>query len=158
MQTNNIKKHPTKNEYIYAGSGLWVRNFTNEIVRPYDINDSLIQEKDLKLLLENELENNREIFQKIDSEDIAHEKILIVSDGYDFAKKQKLLELLPKDVIVIGVNGTLQDWNCNRRMNYYVVNNPYKECMDYFPKFPKTSPRVIASTRTNPLLDRKSVV
>lgn len=148
MQTNNIKIHSTKNEYLYAGDGFWVRNFTKFPLKPYDINESLASTRDIKIFIENELQNNKKLLPKIDSEEIIAENIIIVSDGLLFEKKQKILEELPKDIVVIGVNGSLKEWNCNRRMNYYVVNNPYKECMDYLPKNFKTNPRVIASTKT----------
>mgnify|MGYP003349337738 FL=1 len=73
-----------------------------------------------------------------------------VSDGYDFEKKQSILSRLPNDVKFIGVNGALTKWNVsNRSLSWYVVNNPYKECMRYLPRRSKVLPKCIASLRTN---------
>jgi hypothetical protein len=87
--------------------------------------------------------------QWIDSEELYHPNIVIVSDGYDFANKHKILNSLPKDIVIIGVNGALAKWtNSSKNLSYYVVNNPYEQCMRYFPKRLKNFPKCITSTRT----------
>jgi hypothetical protein len=144
-----IKKHRNKNEYYLAGGGLWVRNFTKKNILPIDIN-SLIPDHDMKLMLHNETENRFKMLQRIDTESFSHPKIAIVGDGYGFEQGQSLLERLPPDVTVIGVNETLRRWANNQKMHYYVVNDPYDTCMHLLPKNQRVWPRCIASTRTNP--------
>lgn len=144
-----IKKHPSKNEYYYSGNNIWVRNFTNENVIPFDINDKLLTpEYEIPMLLSNEIENSKKLLQRIDTEDFNFKNIVIVSGGYQFLEKQKLLDSI--QAIIIGTNTTLKLWNVNKKMHFYVINNPYKDCMDYLPKNLKTLPKCIASTRTYP--------
>ena len=86
----------------------------------------------------------------IDSERFHYENIIIVSDGYDFKSKQSILAKMPSNILIIGVNGSLVKWEIlNRSLNYYVVNNPYEECIRYLPKQSKILPKCIASVRTN---------
>lgn len=125
----------------------WVRNFTTPSAPYVDINET-IEQKDHFLFLRNEKINSLQRYPWIDSENIAHENVVIVSDGYGFKEKQKLLNALPKNVTVMGVNGSLVKWE-SRTMNYYVVNNPYEECMRYLPRKNKILPKCIASARTN---------
>ena len=88
-----IKKHKNKNEYYYAGHNLWVRNFTKKI-QPVDINN-LISESDMNFMLTNEAENYAHTYQRIDTEDFSHPNAVIVSDGYKWDEKQKILEGFP---------------------------------------------------------------
>lgn len=143
-----IKKHSNKNEYLLTDEGMWVRNFTKNLVPYLDLNKT-IQEKDHFVYLNNEYNNSRARYAWIDSERFFHNKVVIVSDGYGFKEKQKLIEKLPQDVTVIGVHGALAKWESPRSMNYYVVNNPYQECMAYLPRGRRSLPKCIASTRTN---------
>src|ERR1019366_5912452 len=92
-----IKHHRNKNDYYYAGNGLWARNFAKKSVRPIDINN-LIPESDMPIMLENETANHSTMLQRVDTESFSHQKIAIVSDGYKFNETQKLLEKLPSDV------------------------------------------------------------
>jgi hypothetical protein len=144
-----IKKHRNKNDYALANSGVWVRDFTKPLIRSLDINN-LISIPDMQIMLENEIKNHDKLYQKIETEDFNHDKIVIIGDGYKQKEKQKLLESLPADVLVIGVNKAFAMWECNHRLNYYVVNNPYDECLFYYPPSVKYWPKCIASTRTNP--------
>ena len=80
---------------------------------------------------------------------------MIISDGYDFNKKQQLLEKLNNDIAIIAVNGALKKWKYadkkeryKRRMNWYVVNNPYPECQKFLPQH-DFYPNCIMATRTN---------
>lgn len=133
---------------MYA-SDMWVRNFTKENVPYVNINET-VDPKDYFTLLKNEIQNARMRYPWIDTEGFYHEKIIIVSDGYKFAEKQKLLAGLPRDVAIMGVNGALVKWKLPQRTpNYYVVNNPYPECMQYLPRRARAFPKCIASTRTN---------
>jgi hypothetical protein len=143
-----IKKHKNKNEYLLTEQGMWVRNFTREMVPYTDINRT-IRDEDHFMFLKNEYDNGRARYAWIDTENFYHEKVVIVSDGYGFAEKQKVLEQLPNDVAIIGVHGSLAKWKLARSMNYYVVNNPYPECMRYLPRRGRSLPKCIASTRTN---------
>jgi hypothetical protein len=142
-----IKKTPNGNQYLLTNQNKWVRDFTKNSVPFKDINDTISQQ-DHFIFLKNEVQNNLKKYTWVDSENIYHKNILIVSDGFDFENKQNLLKDLPKDVTVIGVNGSLIKWKLQKSMNYYVVNNPYEQCLKYLPKN-KTNPKCIASVRTN---------
>lgn len=147
-----IKKDPlTKNEYI-AASGMWVRNFTKKHTNPLNTN-LMIDRSDYHLLLKNEETNNTQQISPISEEQVYLPKIVIVSDGYDFEKRHRLVASLPKDVGVIAVNGALTNWKLSgseRPINLYVANNPYKECLSYLPKKGKYFPSCVVSSWTNP--------
>ena len=143
-----IKKNKNGNEYILTSDNMWVRNFTKDNVPYSDINKT-IQAKDHFLFLTNEFKNQLEKYTWIDSNPIYHPNIIIVSDGFNFKEKHKILDNLPKDIVIIGVNGSLKKWQCQRNLSYYVVNNPYDECMSYLPRTNRPLPRCIAATRTN---------
>ena len=149
MAVEQIKRHINKNDYYYVGDNLWVRNLTKKSVQALDLNN-LIHKEDVEMILANETANHFKMLQAVDTEAINHNKIIIVSDGYGFEQSQKLLKNLPGDVTIIGVNETISHWNIERKMDYYVVNNPYKECMNFIPDRMKIFPRLIASTRTYP--------
>src|SRR5688572_25304735 len=119
-----IKSHRNRNDYYYAGHGLWVRNFAKKNVVPMDIND-LIPGQDMSIMLTNENTNQNKMLQRIDTESFQHPKIVIVSDGYKFKELHKTLESLPNDVTIIGVEETMSVWESNRRMDYFVINNPF---------------------------------
>lgn len=143
-----IKKHSNGNLYILTPQNKWVRNFTKNNCSFIDINNN-VSSNDFFTFLQNETKNNFQRYQWIDTEPIYHDKILIVSDGFGFEENHKILSSLPKDVAIIGVNGSLAKWNLNNRsINYYVVNNPYKECMKFLPRNNKILPKCIASQRT----------
>jgi len=144
-----IKKHSNGNQYLLTPQNKWVRNFTANNVQYIDINNT-IDVKDHFAFLQNEVQNGFQRNQWIDSEQIHHPDVVIVSDGYGFKEKQKILSKLPKNITIIGVNGSLSKWEItNRNINYYVVNNPYDECMKYLPRRGKVLPKCIASPRTN---------
>lgn len=144
-----IKKNSNGNQYLLTRESQWVRNFTKTLVPYQDINNTIAPE-DYFVFLKNEVQNGMRRYTWIDSEKIYHPRIIIVSDGYEFSKRHKLLASLPKDVAIIGVNRSLAKWElASRSMNYYVVNNPYGECMKYLPKGTRTLPKCIASARTN---------
>jgi hypothetical protein len=137
-----------KNEYILSSldDKIWVRNFTLD--SPYiDINRLL--DVDLKTILTNEIYNNTCSIERIDVNDFNFPKCVIVSDGYDFAKKQEILSQLPKNVTILGVNNALKKWTVKRQMNFFVINNPYKEALTQLPVNHSYYPRCIASTRTH---------
>ena len=143
-----IKRHQNKNDYCLVKGGLWVRDFTKKYVIPADINN-LITSTDIDLVLDNELQNSKKMLQPIETEHFTHPKIAIIADGHNFDKKHHLVELLPDDVKIIGVNGSLNRWQSQRKMHYYVTNSPYESCINYLPKEQKVWPRCIASCRTN---------
>lgn len=144
-----IKKHTNGNQYLITDQGRYVRNFTNTNTSFIDINDT-IDSKDHFLFLQNETKNSLQRIQWVDSENIHHPNIVIVSDGYNFKEKHKILSDLPKNITIIGVNGALCNWEiANRSINYYVVNNPYQECVRYLPRRGGIMPKCILSPRTN---------
>ena len=151
-----IRKHNNKNEYIRTPDRVWVRNFTKKSTRSIDINQ-LTPVKERQLLLANEFENSKKKFPGIEEQPVSHRDVVIVSDGLGFDEKQWILSEMPSAAI-IGVNGSLPKWSLvgkkcpeeKRRSMYYVVNNPYEECMKYFPRNHSFFPTCIASSRTFP--------
>lgn len=149
MDKNRIKKHRNRNDYALAKNSTWVRDFTKPLIKGVDINN-MISIPDMQIMLDNELRNHDKLYQKIETEEFNYEKIVIIGDGYKHEEKQKLIETLPNDVLIMGVNKIFSAWNISRRLNYYVVNNPYEECLFYYPPMVKSWPRCVASTRTYP--------
>lgn len=144
-------KKKYNNEYLLSSSGVWVRNLLKS-TRYVDIN-KLTQGSDYQLVLENELQNRDQRVTHIDKVDEVHPYCIIVSDGYKFLERQEFLKQLPsREITILGVNGTLAKWNLSykRNMGFYIVNNPYPECMGYMPTKHRYFPRCIASTRTYP--------
>ena len=151
-----IKKHSNKNEYLLTEDGLWVRNFCKKGVPKRDVNQ-LASQEDYQIFLENELAIRKLRIPSIETP--VYHNIIIVSDGFDFSKKQKLLAKFPsKKVTIIAVNRSLANWklvgdNCpaelKRAVTFFLVNNPYKECMKYVPTKHRYFPRCIISNRTN---------
>ena len=155
------------NQYALANqaeSDVWVRDFTQSNARPIDINN-LYSKEDFSLFLRNELLNANKIIPMIDQDSFVHPNIVIVSDGFDFVEHQHLLAKFPKDkVTIIGVNRSLSKWKLvgekcppelKRSINWYVVNNPYTECIKFLPVKHRYFPRCIASVRTSPEFVRR---
>jgi hypothetical protein len=140
-----IKKHENGNEYLLTESGVWVRNFTLEVA-PIDINN-VTNRDDYGSIAENEIKNNNLEMSEIDTDKIHHNSAIIVSDGFDFVSKQHLLSKIPDNVIVIATNRSLAKWKVNRKIDYFLVNNPYSECMLQMPKH-RYFPPCVASSRT----------
>jgi hypothetical protein len=145
------KDYLSKNEYIWA-DGVWVRNFNKRHVTPIDLNN-LYDLSDLPIITLNETANLSLNHANIAKETINFDKAVIISDGYQFDIKHKILEQLPKDVIILAVNRSLAKWELlpgkenHRPINVYVNNNPY-ECLHYLPKN-KYYPTCITSYRTH---------
>jgi hypothetical protein len=156
-----IKNHYNKNRYCLTKTGLWVRDFTRTAL-PEDINN-LIPSSDYDKILDNEISNAILNIADISSENVFAPNLIIVSDGYDFVNKQSVLKSFPQNkVSIIGVNRSLYKWGMQRRMDWYLTNNPYQECMSLLPKH-DYYPRCIVSSRTNPNFikkyrDRRGVV
>lgn len=149
VMPERIKKTKDGNKYILTPHGMWVRDFTVEKLPYVNLNES-IKQKDYFVYLQNEVINNMEKYAWIDTEEFQMSDVVIVSDGYNFTEKQKILSNLPKTTTIIGVNGALAKWSLtDRNMNWYLVNNPYDECMRYLPRRGRVSPRCIASVKTN---------
>lgn len=144
-----IKKTQDGNQYLLTKQGMWVRNFCKNTVPYVDINKTIATD-DHFVFLKNEVQNSLKKSTWVDSERFHVSKVVIVSDGYDFKRKHKLLADLPKDVAIMGVNGSLAKWELNNRaISYYVVNNPYQECVRYLPRGTKIPPKCLASARTS---------
>ena len=148
-----IKKTNDRNRYILGG-GIWVRDFTNNNVPFVNIN-KMIDKEDYKVVLSNEMKNKTLRRGSISEEVFNFPKIVIVSDGYGFAEKHKMLFNLGSDVIIIAVNGALAKWELmqgevRKPINLYVANNPYEECKSYLPKKSNYYPSCASSIRTNP--------
>ena len=149
-----VKKHKNRNEYIVTPSGVWIRNFCKSNVAAIDINN-LYDENEYHYILDNEFKNKK--FKFTEFEKKKYPNIVIISDGYDFKKKQEILAELPyKDVIIFATNGSLREWRLvgknapiKRSINWFVVNNPYPECKKFLPITHSYFPPCIASSRTN---------
>jgi hypothetical protein len=144
MRIKKIKN----NQYIKSeSSDYWIRNYTNSSYY-LDINNKIPQ-SEYFLLMQNEFWNNKGRCPWIDFESPTYECVVIISDGYDLEKIYPLIEKISsKNVCFMGVNSILKKWKCKKSLNYYVVNNPYRECLSYLPHG-KNLPRCIASNRTN---------
>jgi hypothetical protein len=143
-----IKKHPNRNTYLRTPDNLWVRDFTVDSSPFIDLN-KLILKQEYSKIIENEITNYRKKYVEIGSENREIKKIVIVSDGYKFSEKHKILSSLSSDIGILAVNKSLSKWELDGKITYYILNNPYEECLTYLPK-KKYYPRCIASTRTNP--------
>jgi len=153
-----LKKIKT-NEYLMTEDGIWVRDFTRSNSSYQDIND-LSTERDYALFLANEVENQSRRWPLIDDDTFVYPNIVIVSDGYGFDERQRILARLPKkEVLIIGVNRALAKWklvgqNCpadeKRGMGWYVLNNPFPEAARFLPTQHRYYPRCIASVRSSP--------
>src|SRR5690606_16933650 len=102
----NIKKHPNGNEYLRC-ENLWVRNITNKTISSLQLNN-LYDKKDYELLIKNEQFNSS--YPKVSEEKLIFDKVLIVSDGFDFATKHKIISKMPKDICILAVNKSLKKW------------------------------------------------
>jgi hypothetical protein len=147
-----IKKFK-KNEYVLADGSIWVRNLKSKNIKPIDINYLSSQDRDI--LLKNELENLK-FPKKLDLSDIFYKNVIICSDGYGWEEKQKILAQIPTDKAkIICTNGSLNHWkmvgdsDLQRIINFYVVNNPYEDCLNYLPRNNFYFPNLLASTKTN---------
>lgn len=140
-------KKKNYNEYAILDDGIWIRNFTLQESPPLDQNN-LFSTKDLELCLENETTNYKLKLPQISTEQIMLRNVVILSDGYNFDSKKRILSNLPKDVHILGTNGVLRKWNI-RPMTYYIANNPYADSMKFIRNITYFPP-CIASTRTYP--------
>lgn len=143
-----IKKVSNGNEYLLTKSNIWVRNFNKELVPYIDINSSF-RDANFGAFYKNERENEFLNASSIDRENIELEKVIIISDGYDFKNKVQIVKDLPRDIKIIAINGALANWPLTERYpNYYLINNPYLESMKFFPRKLKSHPTCLASTKT----------
>jgi hypothetical protein len=149
-----IKKFKN-NEYILA-EGVWVRNLCLP-AKPIDINR--LGGRDLQLFLGNECSNQRVSGMTMDdTDDFSIDNLIIMSDGYGWKERQKILASMPNSMVkTIGVNGSLAKWDMvgndaefKRTMTFYLINNPYPEALSFLPKKHRYYPNLMASTKTNP--------
>jgi hypothetical protein len=140
-----IKKHPSGNQYLLTEQNLWVRNFTS-VVAPLDINQ-LSTKTDYSNYLKNEILNDR--ITALDFSSLKSSAAVIVSDGYNFKENHQVLKELSNSVSIIATNRSLVKWGINRKIDFFVVNNPYKECMNFLPNH-RYYPKCIVSSKTYP--------
>jgi hypothetical protein len=150
-------KKKKQNEYFLTEDNIWVRNLCRK--NTYKDINKFATTDEYKLFLKNESKNQigggrtAEVVKK-------YKKVIILSDGFDFKEKQKILSDLDfKKVAILATNGALAKWdlvgeNCpyekRRSINYYLVNNPYSDCLNFLPKKHSYYPPCIASSRTEP--------
>jgi hypothetical protein len=145
------KDEKTHNHFIRAG-GVWVRDFTKPNSIPVTPN-TLIRPADKALMVQNEFENRALNIGNICDEKLVFPKVVVISDGYSFAKRVDFINSLPEDVAIFAVNHVLTKWRqfgFKKAVNLYVVNNPYSEVMTFLPRKSKYYPACVASIRTNP--------
>lgn len=146
-----IKKQ-NNDRYIPSGtlSKVWLRDFYKPTYLPRDINNNL--DNDQITYVQNEFKNLRYRLPRIDTEQLFFNNIIIINDLLD--KENELLEFLKlnernnKPWTVFMVNKALSKWKHNFGVDYYVVNNPYKESMQYLPLTHNYLPKCISSIRT----------
>jgi hypothetical protein len=150
-----IKKFKN-NDYVLAGDGVWVRNPYSPAEK-IDINN--LTKNDIKIFLENEHENSQVYGLQLDNlNEAGLSNVIICSDGFGWKDRQKVLGKIPNKLCkIIGVNGSLAKWEMvgekaevKRVMSFYLVNNPFSECLIYLPKKHRYYPNLIASTKTYP--------
>lgn len=148
-QQMKVKNYPNGNQYLVTPSGIWVRNFTRQNVPMIDINNT-IKSEDHFLFITNEFENNLKRYAWLDNEKFYFPNLIIISDGYDFKEKHRIINKIKNidKVTIIGVNGSLKKWDCEKTMSFYLINNPYESCLADLPRR-RMLPRCIASCRTN---------
>ena len=130
-----------------------MRNFTNGIV-PLSLN-YMFSKDDYQEVFSNIAKNIT--YSKISDEAISFDKIVIVSDGFNFKEIHHIIRDFSEDVAVLAVNGALRYWELmsadtsnNKSINGYVVNNPYTECLRYLPKsHMQYYPTCLSSSKTN---------
>jgi hypothetical protein len=144
------RKKIKNNEYVKTeNNNIWIRDFCNLSAASVDVNTT-IKETEYFLFLKNEFQNNLKKYQWIDSGNNNFQTGVIISDGYDFEEVHKTLEK-KNQICFFGVNNSLKKWkNENTSLNFYIVNNPYEECLRFLPTTKKSLPTCIASNRTNP--------
>ena len=149
-----IKKF-RNNEYLLA-DGVWVRNPATK-ARAVDINS--MSRDEISMFVRNEQENSKSSHMQMEEADGSlATNVVVASDGFGWAERQMVLGGLPNSYVsIFGVNGSLARWamvgdkaKVKRTMTFYVVNNPYEECMSFLPQTHRYYPNVVASTRTNP--------
>ena len=153
-----IKKFKN-NEYVLA-ENIWVRNLCLNS-KPLDINN--LTKKEISVFLKNEHENIKNNKLKIQNIEKNFDNLIIFSDGFDWKNKQKILGEISKDLsATLGVNGSLAKWEMvgekaeiKRTMTFYLVNNPYSDCLGFLPKNHSYYPNIISSTKTNPEFIKK---
>lgn len=150
-----IIKVKNKTNYLMADKGIWVRDFTSFGSNVDESN--LFHKEEYGMIVENEVKNKSLNKPKFDFKSIKKENIIIVSSGFDFKEKHKLLNSVSKDTMIIGTNRVLREWSLvgeklkpseRRGINFYVINNPYNDCSNFLP-LSNYYPRCISSIRTN---------
>jgi hypothetical protein len=114
--------------------------------------NALVRPADKPLIVQNEFQNRALNIGNICDEKLVFPKVVIISDGYSFAKRVDFINSLPNDVAVFAVNHALNKWRTTgfkKPVNLYVVNNPYPEATSYLPRKSKYYPACVASMRTN---------
>lgn len=151
---NYVKKYK-HNQYLVLEDGTYIRDFSSNQIC-LDMNS--FSKKEHELFLQNEFENSKKKYVNIENEHVIHPNIVIISNGHNFSETHKILSKIDKNVTIIAVNGALKNWSLvgnlcpteqKKSINYYVVNNPYEECMRLLPSLHRYYPKCIASSRTN---------
>lgn len=119
-----IKKFKDNNEYCLSGQ-TWVRNFLNEFVPAYDINN-LYSDEEIRKCIENEISNSKIGISNIETESFSFEKVFIVSSGFGF--KENYVNLfqninINRNNVVFSVNNVPKLWMYEKRPQYYISSN-----------------------------------
>lgn len=139
-----IHRKYKNNEYLLTDlSKIWVRNFISS-GNPVDINN-MYKSSEIERVISNEIKNQSLPITELEETDF--ENVLIVSDGYDFLKVQNLIEEMRGDFKIICVNKSLKKWKISKKVDYYVINNPYEDSLLFLPS--KYYPPCITSVRTH---------
>lgn len=125
MRIRKVQGH----RYALSPGGIWVRDFVSTKQTGPDIsNITKVEERGVLLL--NRILNRAAKPNVQDMNPKKRPKVLVVSDGLGFKDIGPVLEGLPKDVYVIGVNRALSKWGADwRPMNLFLANSPYQDAM-----------------------------
>jgi len=133
-----------KNEYMKVDN-YWIRNFSKTNVVPKDINN-LYDDSDIKVIIENEIKNEKLTAPNLLEENIYFDDVLIISDGLGFNDHKNLLQDIRSNVCVIALNKTMVFWEAIKFPDFYLISSPFENCLADIPK--KGYPKLIASRRT----------
>lgn len=137
-----FKKHKNNEYSLTSTSKIWVRNFACN-GHAIDINN-LYKSSEIERVISNEIKN--QALRIIDLEEIDFENVMIVSDGFNFLKIHELIKDMEGEFMIICVNKALKKWKIQKKIDYYLLNNPYEESLNFLPS--KYFPPCITSTRT----------
>jgi hypothetical protein len=149
---HRIKVLSDKSQYFVTNNQKLIRNFINQN-HGYDLNN-LYSAQDIKSVIINEGSIKTMNLSGIDKENKFSATVAIVSDGFDIAKCENLINNLGRlGITVIGTNGCM---TCKSRVipSVYLFNS-VDNVSSWFPNTLQVLPPCIVSVRSNPEFVKK---